>query len=142
MKLLSAVFAVITVLSAAEPRVAPRPGVAPRPTVAPRLVVPKGAVQSAPGTFRYTDAKGVKWIYRETPFGVARLKDVPENATVPAPDPGAGIKATIDGDTVRFERPGPFGVYKWEKSKSDLNDAERAALNRTLNQSMAAAPAK
>ena len=37
-------------------------------------------------------------------------------------------KATEDGDTVRFERPGPFGVYKWQKKKSDLDETEKAAL--------------
>ena len=29
---------------------------------------------------------------------------------------------------VRFERLGPFGVWKWEKKKSDLDDDEKAAL--------------
>ena len=41
---------------------------------------------------------------------------------------GAGIKATEDGDKVRFERQGPFGVWKWEKKKSELNETEKAAL--------------
>jgi len=122
MKLLIAVFAVVTVLSAANPPVAPR--------LAPRLAVPKGAVESEPGTFHYTDAQGKKWIYRTTPFGVARLEDESGRKPVPAPDPAAGTKATAEGDTIRFERPGPFGVYKWEKNKSELNDMERAVWNR------------
>jgi len=51
----------------------------------------------------------------------------PARVTVPMPK-GAGIKATEDGDIVRFERLGPFGVWKWEKKKSDLDDTEKAAL--------------
>jgi hypothetical protein len=120
MKLSIAVFAVAAVLSAAGPQ------------------IPKGAVESEPGTFHYADAQGKKWIYRTTPFGIARFEDVADTRQAPAPDLTAGIKATADGDTIRFERPGPFGVYKWQKNKSDLNETERAVWNRTLS----AAPAK
>ena len=120
MKLLIAAFAMAAVLSAAGPQ------------------IPKSAVESEPGTFHYTDAQGKKWIYRTTPFGVARFEDKPDSKSVAAPDPAAGITATADGDTIRFERPGPFGVYRWQKAKSDLNDVERAILNRTA----AATPAK
>ena len=41
------------------------------------------------------------------------------------------ITATEDGDTIRFERAGPFGVYKWQKKKSELADDERAAWERS-----------
>ena len=145
MKLLSAVFAVVTVLSASDPKVAAEP----RTSVSGKLTVPKGAVESEPGTFHYTDAQGKKWIYRQTPFGVARLHDAADSDApgskdasqpqgglyrkpAPAPDLGAGTKATADGDTIRFERPGPFGVYRWEKNKSDLSEMERAVWNRQL----------
>ena len=37
------------------------------------------------------------------------------------------IHAVEDGDVVRFERKGPFGVYKWSKPKKDLNEMERKA---------------
>ena len=156
MKLLIAVFAVVTVLSAANPQVGteprpseprpsePRPSgsgkpadakcpaVAKRPAVVARLVVPKGAVELEPGTFHYTDAQGRKWIYRPTPFGVARLVDAPERKPVPAADLYPGMKATADGDAIRFERPGPFGVYRWEKNKSELDDMELAVWNQQL----------
>jgi hypothetical protein len=137
MKLLSAVFAVVTVLSASDPKVAGEPRLAARPSGNGRLAVPKGAVESEPGTFHYTDAQGKKWIYRQTPFGVARLRDVPDNQPAPAPDPSAGTTATASGDTIRFERPGPFGVYRWEKNKSDLDEMERAAWDRQLAKSPA-----
>jgi hypothetical protein len=113
MKLFIAAFAMAAALSASGPQ------------------IPKSAVESEPGTFHYTDAHGKKWIYRTTPFGVARFEDVPLSKPVAAPDLTAGITATADGDTIRFERPGPFGVYKWQKAKSDLNDEERAVWNRT-----------
>jgi hypothetical protein len=74
------------------------------------LAIPADAVLGADGDYRYTDAEGKKWIYRKTPFGVARLA------------------ATEDGDKVRFERQGPFGLWKWEKKKSELDETEKAAL--------------
>lgn len=40
------------------------------------------------------------------------------------------IKATEDGDTIRFERPSPFGVMRWQKKKSELNEMERAVWER------------
>jgi hypothetical protein len=127
MKLFVAVFAMTMVLSADGAKAAE-----PKPSKSGKLTVPKGAVETEPGTFHYTDAQGKKWIYRTTPFGVARLQDQPEAKQAPAPDPTAGIKATADGDTIHFERPGPFGVYKWQKNKSDLDETERAVWNRTL----------
>ena len=55
---------------------------------APRLIqplaIPKDAVEYEPGSFRATDAAGKKWIYRKTPFGVARLEDKP---VIAPPDP-------------------------------------------------------
>jgi hypothetical protein len=141
MKLLTVVFAGAMVVSASEPRVAPKPGVAPKPAaaprVAPRLTIPKDAVEAEPGSFHYTDAQGKKWIYRQTPFGVARLpapdgKTAPESQPATVPDPSAGVKATPDGDTIHFERPSPFGVYRWEKNKSDLTEMEQAVWTREL----------
>jgi hypothetical protein len=48
----------------------------------------------------------------------------------PAPAPEDYIRATDHGDTVSFERPGPFGVYRWERKKPDLDAGERAAWQR------------
>jgi len=93
--------------------------------------IPAAAVKAG-DSYRYTDAQGRQWIYRQTPFGVSRTP-AEDNAakTAPAqPKPGDNIRATDHGDTVRFERPGPFGMYRWERKKSDLDAAERAALER------------
>ena len=76
----------------------------------------------------YTDAQGKKWIYRITPFGVVRLEEKSEAQTKTEADKAAGIKAFEEGDKVRFERQGPFGVWKWEKKKSELDETEKAAL--------------
>jgi hypothetical protein len=107
---------------------------------APRVIkpveIPKGAVETEPGTFRFTDAQGKKWIYRKTPFGVARAEDrpAPDQASKAA-DAYPGVKAIEDGEVIRFERPGPFGVYKWTAKKSELNEMERTVWNRVQTQS-------
>jgi hypothetical protein len=92
--------------------------------------IPKGAVESGPGSYRFTDSDGHKWTYRKTPFGVARIPDQPAPAR-PAAEQAASeqIKAFDAGDSVRFERPGPFGVYRWQTRKADLSEVERAAWN-------------
>ncbi len=92
------------------------------------LSIPAAAVKSEDGSYRYTDAHGTKWIYRKTPFGIARVEDKP--AVAPPVDASAYVKATECGDSICFERPGPFGTYKWQRSKSELNDMEQAAWNR------------
>jgi hypothetical protein len=94
--------------------------------------IPTTAVQTAPGVYSYKDAQGKKWIYRTTPFGVVRLEDRP------APPPTAAVKAATAniqafdaGEFVRFERPGPFGTYKWETKKSELSESERTAWEKS-----------
>jgi hypothetical protein len=105
------------------------------------VTLPAGATQVDQGTYTFTDAKGKKWIYRQTPFGLSRAEDKPAVETAPAPSTTV-ITATEDGDTVRFERPGPFGPYRWQKKKSDLSDDERAAWERSRNPNATAAKAK
>jgi hypothetical protein len=126
-------------LSAADPQ-AKKKAAAPAAakTIKP-LEIPAGAVESEPGTFKYTDPQGKKWIYRKTPWGTARLEDKPESEADRAAqmERFANVKAIEDGDTVRFERPGPFGVYKWQKKKSDLDEMERAAWTRAKNDASA-----
>jgi hypothetical protein len=105
-------------------KTAPKVGDASKP-----MAIPSDAVLGEDGDYHYADPQGKKWIYRRTPFGVTRMEDSPERAAAKAAAAnGAGIKATEDGDIVRFERLGPFGVWKWEKKKSELDDTEKAAL--------------
>jgi len=92
------------------------------------VVIPAAAVQISPYLYSYTDKDGKKWLYRETPFGMMRNPDEPVAAPKnPEPD---GIRAFEDGDTVRFERLGPLGIYHWTRNKSELDPDEQAALDR------------
>jgi hypothetical protein len=103
---------------------------------AAKLTVPQGAVATAPGTFRYTDTAGKQWIYHTSPFGVSR-----EAAGAPSRfvRDFANVKATEEGDTVRFERPTPFGPFRWQTKKSDLNEMERTVWQREQDARSAAA---
>src|SRR2546423_15611922 len=55
---------------------------AAKKTAAPpsELTLPPGAVQVSSGTYTFTDAKGTKWIYRQTPFGLTRAEEKPGQA--------------------------------------------------------------
>jgi hypothetical protein len=98
----------------------------------PLTEIPASAVEFEPGSYHYTDAKGKKWILRPTPFGIAKIEDtgVPLRNKRDEVHGMEGVKITEDGDSVKFERPGPFGVYKWEKKKTDLDAGEKAAWER------------
>jgi len=96
---------------------APAKKVDPPPTPVKLLQVPSGAAEVRPGVYRFVDKDGKAWLYRKTPFGVVRAEDS---------QPAAVTTAKEDGDTIRFERPTPFGVDKWQKKKSELNATERA----------------
>jgi hypothetical protein len=90
-----------------------------------RLTLPADAKEVEPNTYRYTDPKGTKWIYRQTPFGLTRYEDkepVEKKAEKPQSEP---VKATEDGDSIRFERHTPFGVQRWVRKKAELNAEEQ-----------------
>ena len=109
--------------------------------------IPKGATEVEPGVYKHTDAKGKKFIFRKTPFGIVKSADEPlkpannaegekrESTASPFgkvnPAPAADyVRVTERGDVLEFERASPFGPYKWKRKKSDLNEAERAAWDR------------
>ncbi|HXA48712.1 MAG TPA: hypothetical protein VNV86_00340 [Candidatus Acidoferrum sp.] len=130
------VFAVLissALLSAGEPQ-DKKPATQPK-----RNEIPQGAVERE-GRFFYTDSDGKKWIFVRTPFGISKMEDKPSEAPgVVAPtkttDPFAAVKITVNGDVVSFERPTPFGVSKWKKKLSELDDQEKAAVRRTQEDS-------
>jgi hypothetical protein len=108
---------------AAQKKAAPKANPAP-----PAVTIPKDAVPNSDGvSYAWTDKQGKKWTYTKTPFGIMKA---PVNDTPAAAAPAAlsGTKAIDKGETVRFERAGPFGVTSWEKTKTDLNDDERRLL--------------
>jgi hypothetical protein len=98
------------------------------------ISIPSGAREIEPGTFLHVDAKGKRWIYRRTPFGVSRWEDKQEgaerSATGAEKDQLAATTAVEDGDVVRFSRPGPFGTYKWSKKKDQLDAEEQSIWKR------------
>jgi hypothetical protein len=120
--------------------------------------IPAHAIQIAPGTYRFEDKQGQMWIYRQTPFGLTHFLEtgragetacatnmpvlalvgqaVPPASTGCVAPAAGNIHATAQGETIQFERPGPFGVYRWQRKESDLNQQERSVW---LRQSESAA---
>jgi hypothetical protein len=93
----------------------------------PALTIPKDAVLNPGGlNYSWTDKQGKRWIYAKTPFGISKF--AASDAAETAPDL-SGTKAIDKGDTVRFERPTPFGPGSWEKKKAELTDDERHLLD-------------
>jgi len=102
------------------------------------VVIPKEAKQIEPNTWRYTDSRGNTWIYRKTPFGVVRYPEPAPEAKAEEPIP-QGMTAVEEGDSVRFERPTPFGKHRWTRKKTELTDLERKVWERERQK---AAPSK
>jgi len=103
------------------------------------VTIPAGAVEVEPYTYRFTDAQGKKWTYRKTPFGISGAEDkAADDPKKDDPKKDENVRlinattAVEDGDTVRFERPGPFGVTKWQRKKTELNEVENAVWDREL----------
>mgnify|MGYP001577876385 CR=1 FL=1 len=109
--------------SGAKPVAAPAPAKAQAPK---STTIPAGAVEVEPGVFQHKDAKGKVWLYRRTPFGIAKYEPEPEAE----PAGGEDLLASAQGDSVRFERKTPFGVSTWIRKKSELNADEAAAWKR------------
>ena len=89
---------------------------------------PASAVKVGDDLYRYVAPDGKKWIFKKTPFGWSKA----DESQMPAPVKEEDHTRVVGqkGDSVEFERPGPFGSFKWEKKKAELNDSERAALAR------------
>lgn len=119
-------FAVVLAAAPAEEKAKPKPA-----AKAASIKVPEGARRVDHNTWEHTDSSGKRWLYRETPFGVTRLDDKEKREPVRKDTKGAIAKVEDVGDTVRFERPGPFGPYRWEKKKSELNEEEQTAWNKS-----------
>jgi hypothetical protein len=108
----------------------------PKPAKAqpPVLAVPGGANLVEPNLYRYTDATGKSWFYRQTPFGISKWEDtspaeappVTPSAAPPAQPKGEPVAVTDIGDSYRFEKKTPFGQSTWVRKKSELSDEEKA----------------
>jgi len=94
----------------------------------PLAAIPKDAVQTAPGFYRWTDKNGKVWTYRLSPFGVTRYPaDSVRDAG--AKDGGKEVDglttAVEEGDSIRFERSTPFGKRTWVRKKTELDENEQ-----------------
>ena len=88
--------------------------------------IPKEAIRVEPNLYRYVDAQGKVWLYRQLPFGVSKYEEKP---AVPTPVDEQPATLVHDlGDSVEFQRNTPFGVSKWNRKKADLTDEEKGVL--------------
>jgi hypothetical protein len=97
---------------------------------APALrAIPKDAVETTPGFYRWTDKNGKVWTYRQTPFGVSRWPADSVDTRQSAVDKrNAGDQRTTaveEGDSIRFEQATPFGKRTWVRKKTELNETEQ-----------------
>lgn len=103
--------------------------------------LPKGAVEIEPGVYRWRDAQGKTWIIRRSPFGLLKGEESPKSEPVtPDDDPAAALKVVEEGDQLRFERRTPFGVTRWTKKKTELDELEQRAWEREQKRREAASP--
>lgn len=114
---------------AEAPRKSKAPAKPSKPAAA--VTVPADAERIGEHEFRKREADGKVYIYRRTPFGVARMEETAVQQAAPsssvAEEP---VKVIEEGDTVRFERKGPFGKNVWTRKKSELNAEERSLLEK------------
>ena len=75
-------------------------------------VIPAEARKIAADLWLWTDARGERWLFQQTRYGMARMELQP-------------IVVSEHGDTVSFSQLTPFGVMRSEKKKGDLNETER-----------------
>lgn len=117
----------------------------------PVQTIPAGATQVEPNVYRYTDANGKTWNYRQTPFGINRWEQTSTPATEPVQQPvpqssspsmfqstqikTEPITVTDQGDSYLFDKKTPFGHSTWTRKKSDVTDEEKAVINAQQNQS-------
>jgi len=102
---------------------------APAASSAKTGAIPSDATEIEPGLYRWTDPEGKTWILRKSPFGVLKSEEKKEAAEA-KDDLPQGLKVTEQGDELRFERPTPFGLVRWRKKKTDLNETEQRAWQR------------
>jgi hypothetical protein len=114
------------------------------------LTVPKDAVATTPGFYRWTDKDGKVWTYRKTPFGVKRwLADADPRPVVADKRDQWDRRTTAveQGDSIRFELATPFGKRTWVRKKTELSESEQRIWdlqqkNNTASHTAASRPAE
>lgn len=113
----------------------------PAPQKSDPNALPRDAVEIEPGVYRWKDAQGKTWIIRRSPFGLLKGEEGPKNEPAAREDDAsAALKVVEEGDLLRFERPTPFGVTRWTKKKTELDELERRAWEREQKRREAAGP--
>lgn len=97
--------------------------------------VPAEAVQVDDYTWRLAGQDGKTWLYRRTPFGIVKFEDKPS----PLPAAEETLKVTEKNGEATFERRTPFTSYRWTKKVTELDETEKAALERARQQAKPAA---
>jgi hypothetical protein len=96
------------------------------PAEPPRsALIPKEAIRVEPNLYRYVDAQGKTWFYRQLPFGVSKYEDKPQEPAL-AEQPAVVLRDL--GDSVEFQRKTPFGTARWVTKKTDLTEEQKKAL--------------
>jgi hypothetical protein len=110
-------------------KTSPPPAAKPAKKAATSTGIPRDAVETTPGFYRWTDKDGKVWTYRRTPFGVTRWPADSVDAVQSAADKrsaeGERITAVQQGDSIRFEQGTPFGKRTWVRKKTELNESEQ-----------------
>ena len=105
------------------------------------IAVPKDAVETSPGFYRWTDKDGKVWTYRRTPFGVKRwLADSADTdrSVIDKRNSADGRATAVEqGDSIRFEQSTPFGKRSWVRKKTELNETEQRIWDRQQKNSTA-----
>ena len=106
-----------------------KPAVKPAKKTTTSTGIPKDAIETTPGFYRWTDKAGKVWTYRLTPFGVTRWPadsvDIRQGAADKQNAAGGRTTAVEQGDSIRFEQATPFGKRSWVRKKTELNDSEQ-----------------
>jgi hypothetical protein len=106
-------------------------------TAATTTGIPKGAVETSPGFYRWTDKTGKVWTYRSTPFGVTRWPadsvDIGQGARDKENAAGGRTTAVEVGDSIRFEQATPFGKRTWVRKKTELDETEQKIWDQQKN---------
>ena len=130
MKSVSAVLLFAAGLASAQDHDTAAKAASKKPVKQPaEVTIPANAVPTEDGSYRAVDKQGKAWIYRKTPFGIAKSAEKPPDDSQ-ATREDTLTKATLSGDNVHFEKPSPFGITKWDKKVSDLDANEQRILDR------------
>lgn len=89
------------------------------------VTLPAGAVKVDTYTWKYTDATGKKWVYRQTGFGLQKAPEKTSEVTLPDYKPQIAVRE--DGENLVFEKQTGFGVQRWSRKRTELNELEQQA---------------